>query len=182
MDRKPSARRYVLLAAVAIVAICRPALAETKRVSVFNFQMKSETPEWVWLEKGLADRITTDLHQSRALTLIARDRMQRLAMKIRWVPDLATRDPGRFGRIRSELRIKYVVSGVYTVDGDRITISTHVIEVNTRKTHEYFEGLVVCAVRGVCGVQCFADLGGGADDEAGSGGEEGEADDLRGAV
>jgi TolB-like protein len=37
-------------------------------VVVFNFQMKSDTPEWKWLEKGLSDRITTDFVQDRALS------------------------------------------------------------------------------------------------------------------
>jgi len=33
--------------------------------------LASETPEWRWLEKGLADRIATDFVQSRGLPVVA---------------------------------------------------------------------------------------------------------------
>jgi hypothetical protein len=42
-----------------------PAAGANFHVAVFNFQMKSDTPEWAWQEKGLADQITTDVAQSR---------------------------------------------------------------------------------------------------------------------
>jgi hypothetical protein len=58
-----------VLAALAILWTSA-ALAGTN-VAVFNFQMKSETADWRWLEKGLADRIATDFVQSRGLSVVA---------------------------------------------------------------------------------------------------------------
>ena len=49
----------VWLAIGPVLSAVAPTHAATN-VAVFNFQMKSETPDWRWLEKGLADRIATD--------------------------------------------------------------------------------------------------------------------------
>jgi len=48
----------VLLPAIILLFASHAAAATP--VAVFNFQMKSDTPDWKWLEKGLADRIATD--------------------------------------------------------------------------------------------------------------------------
>ncbi len=108
--------------------IAAPASARTK-VAVFNFQMQSETPEWVWLEKGLADRITTDFARSKRLTVIARDAMQRVAEQMDWVPEMAVSDPDRMGYIRKQLKIEYLISGVYRVTGDDVAITAQIVEV-----------------------------------------------------
>ena len=63
------------------LAFAAPTHAATN-VAVFNFQMKSDTADWRWLEKGLADRIATDFVQSRGLSVVARDEMQLLAQKL----------------------------------------------------------------------------------------------------
>ena len=64
--------RSFLLCAAAVALFAAPPVAGTN-VAVFNFQMKSKTPDWIWLEKGLADRITTDFSRSRKITVTARD-------------------------------------------------------------------------------------------------------------
>ena len=60
-------RMFIFAATVALAA---GSAAARTNVAVFNFQMKTDTPEWVWLEKDLADRITTDLAGLTNLTLI----------------------------------------------------------------------------------------------------------------
>jgi len=55
-----------LMAAMVVFLSVAPASA-APNVAVFNFQMKSDTPDWKWLEKGLADRIATDFVQERTL-------------------------------------------------------------------------------------------------------------------
>jgi hypothetical protein len=62
-----------------MLAVCTAVLAwgdatsAATPVAVFNFQMKSDTPDWRWLEKGLSDRIATDFASERGLS-VARDR------------------------------------------------------------------------------------------------------------
>jgi TolB-like protein len=53
-------------------------------VAVFNFGMKSDTPERKWLEKGLADRVITDMYRVESVTVVQRDIMQEAAERTRW--------------------------------------------------------------------------------------------------
>ena len=84
-------RRYPIIAVCCIIvaALCPSPAVGATNVVVFNFQMTSETPDWAWLAKGLADRITVDLCHSPALSLIERDQMQHLAEKMQWTPEMA---------------------------------------------------------------------------------------------
>jgi len=109
-----------------------PAQAATN-VAVFNFQMKTETPEWRWLEKGLSDRIATDFVQDRNLAIVARDEMQALAQQMAWVPEMATSDPESVTQIQRRLRIDSLVTGVYRVTGEQIEIVGQVVEVRGRR-------------------------------------------------
>jgi TolB-like protein len=43
----------------AIILLFASHAAAATNVAVFNFQMKSDTADWRWLEKGLSDRIAT---------------------------------------------------------------------------------------------------------------------------
>ena len=71
----------LLVAAGTFLSWAASAHAATN-VAVFNFQMKSDTPDWRWLEKGLADRITTDFVSERGLSVVARDEMQAWSQKV----------------------------------------------------------------------------------------------------
>ncbi|MCX5683954.1 MAG: hypothetical protein NT049_09750, partial [Planctomycetota bacterium] len=121
-----------VLAAVTVAAVCVQAASAETRVAVFNFQMKSNTPEWKWLEKGLSDRITTDFTQDRGLAVVARDEMQLLAQKMSWAPEMATSDPARMKEIAGGLKIEHLVTGVYEVAGDEIRITGQIVEVGSR--------------------------------------------------
>jgi len=113
------------------LAFAAPTLAATN-VAVFNFQMTSDSPDWRWLEKGLADRIATDFVQSRGLSVVARDEMQLVAQKMNWVPEMATTDAARMGEIKKSLQIEQLISGIYAVEGDRIRITGQVVDVESR--------------------------------------------------
>ena len=117
---------------VAILVWAVPARAAKTNVAVFNFQMRSETPKWVWAEKGFADQITTDFTRSRKLSVLARDEMQVLANKLRWVPEMAT-DSAAAEQIRKALKIDFLVSGFYTIAGDDIEVVAQVVNVESRK-------------------------------------------------
>ena len=121
----------VFLLAVALAACAASSLAATP-VAVFNFQMKSDTPDWKWLEKGLADRITTDFVSERGQSVVARDEMQLVAQKMNWVPEMATADPRRMKELQSQLKIEYLATGVYSVSGDEISIIGQIVEVKDR--------------------------------------------------
>ena len=108
------------------------ALAATN-VAVFNFQMKSDTPEWRWLEKGLSDRIATDFVQSKGLSVLARDEMEVVAEKMHWVPEMATTDPARLEELQRQLKIQYLVTGIYSVANGQIKITGQIVEVEGRK-------------------------------------------------
>ena len=112
-------------------------------VAVFNFQMKSDTPDWKWLEKGLSDRITTDFTRVRGVTVVARDEMQIMAQALHWVPELATTDARAAGTIKAQLKIDTLVTGVYSVEGDRIRLTGQIIDVSTREevARKEIEGL-----------------------------------------
>jgi TolB-like protein len=107
--------------------------ASAQNVAVFNFQMKSDTPEWVWLEKGLADRIATDFVRGRSVTVLARDQMQVVAQQVRWRAEMADRNEHLMREVKEELKIEQIVSGVYSVAGERITITAQVLDVDTRR-------------------------------------------------
>jgi len=120
--------------AVCAAVLAAPSAAQAARlhVAVFNFQMKTDTPGWVWLQKGLADRITTDFTRSRRITVVARDEMQRLAREMRWVPEMARTNAKAMGRIRKELKLDRLVTGVYRVADGRVTITAQIVEVESR--------------------------------------------------
>jgi TolB-like protein len=127
-------RRAVSVLLLWNLALVVPAFAQSRtNVAVFNFQMKSQTPDWAWLEKGLADQITTHFAQGGKLNVIARDEMQTVAQKVRWTPELGIADPGSMRAIQQELKIEYLVTGLYTVEGEQIKITGQVVEVEGRK-------------------------------------------------
>src|ERR1035437_9617939 len=99
-------------------------------VAIFNFEMKSGGEEWTWLEKGLADMFTTHFVRS-SVPVIARDEMQALANKMKWVPELREQEKD-LDEIKKQLKISYLVTGVYTVKDQDITLVAQVISVTTR--------------------------------------------------
>lgn len=117
--------------AMVVGLLAGPAVGQTN-VTVFNFQMKSQTPDWLWLEKCLADQITTDLSQGQGLTVVARDRMQDVAEKIRWAPELAG-DAKAMQRIRGELRVNLLVSGTYSLADGQVEITAQIVNVADRQ-------------------------------------------------
>jgi TolB-like protein len=121
-----------MVTAAAAVWLAAGSAAQAAEYAVFNFQMKSQTPEWRWLEKGLSDRITTDFCQHQGLTVVARDEMQLLAQRMSWVPEMAA-DAKAAGSIRQHLRIQRIVTGVFSIDGDVLDIKAQVVDVASRK-------------------------------------------------
>ena len=119
--------------ALLAVALAASAVQAATGVAVFNFQMTTQTPDWKWLEKCLADQITTDLSRAPGLTLIARDRMQETAEAVQWAPELATTDAKRMDRVRNQLQIEYLVTGVYAVKDTQVEIAAQVVAVATRQ-------------------------------------------------
>ena len=145
--------RYVALlltAAAVIVGLGTFAEAATG-VAVFNFQMTTQTPDWKWLEKCLADQITTDLSRAPGLTLIARDKMQEVAERVKWAPEMATTDATRMGTVTRELAIEYLVTGVCSVKGDQLEITAQVVQVKGRQ--EVFRKTVSGEAKDVISVQ-----------------------------
>ncbi len=123
----------LVLAAWAVVGLGAGSARAGTNLAVFNFQMQSDTPQWAWLEKGLADRITTDFARGRGLQVTARDRMQAVAERVRWTPELAQLPPETIRQMQEALRIHYVVSGVFTVTDAHVALTGLVIDMNTRK-------------------------------------------------
>jgi len=122
----------VLLAAAAGLLCTTPASAGAPNVAVFNFQMKAGPPEWKWLEKGLADRIITDLFREKSVSVVQRDEMQRLARQMQWCPEMMN-NPKHLETIRRHLRPDYLISGVYEVRKERMTLTAVVVDFNKKK-------------------------------------------------
>jgi len=107
-----------MAAAIVAAALAPPAHAQQPgqaaqartNVAVFNFQMTSATPGWAWLEKGLADQITTHFVADGRLQVLARDEMQAVARKVRWTPELAGGVPEALAEIEKQLKIHYLVT------------------------------------------------------------------------
>ena len=59
--------------------------------------------------------------------------MQRVAERLHWTPELATRDPERMAEIRRQLKIEYLVSGVYRVTGGQVAITAQIVHVETQR-------------------------------------------------
>ena len=121
-----------LLVLLALLLPAHEATAATN-LAVFNFQLKTGQDDWVWLEKFMSDQMATDLVQDRSLSVIARDRMQLIAQKMKWTPEFATTNAKVMAGIRSQLRIEYLVTGVCSVQGDQLEITAQIVEVRTRK-------------------------------------------------
>ncbi|HUS46325.1 MAG TPA: hypothetical protein VM219_09940 [Phycisphaerae bacterium] len=117
---------------VCLGLLCASVASAATNVAVFNFQMTSDSLDWRWLEKGLADRIATDFVQAQGLSVIARDEMQLVAQKMNWVPEMATTDAARMGEIQKALKIEQLISGVYAVADDRIRITGQIVDVESR--------------------------------------------------
>jgi len=121
------------LAVVGTLLFCGSvAFAARPNVAVFNFQMKSNSPDWLWLEKGLADRMITDLFQERSISVVQRDAMQKVAEKMFWVPEMMG-DPHRLEAIRKALEIDYLISGVYEIKGEQLSITAIVVDFDSKK-------------------------------------------------
>ena len=122
-----------VLGIVLVTGMATASQAQTQGpVAVFNFGMKSETPEWLWLEKGLADRVITDLFQHKGVTVVQRDMMQKVADEMKWVPEMMS-EPGRLAAIGQRLRPKYIISGVYQVQGEQLDITATIVELRSQK-------------------------------------------------
>lgn len=104
-----------------------------QNVAVFNFQMKQGPQQWQWLEKGLADQIATDFCQSRRINVIARDEMQLVASRLKWAPEMATRDRQAMSAINARLKLEWLVTGTYSIEGQKIEIVAQVINVADRR-------------------------------------------------
>ena len=128
----------LVLAATAGSSLAQSAPAGASRqrppfAAVFNFKLTTNNAEWVWLEKGLADRITTDLAQSRKVVVIARDQMQAAAQRLKWAPELMQEDEGLAGRIRKEFQIEFLVTGLCRLKDQQVTATVQVIRIQDRK-------------------------------------------------
>ena len=121
--------------ALAFLAILLPAPAAlgATNLAVFNFQLKTGQEDWVWLEKFMSDQMATDLVQDRSLSVVARDRMQLIADKMKWAPEFATGNDKVMGGIRSQLSIEYLVTGVCSIKDDQLEITAQIVEVKTRQ-------------------------------------------------
>ena len=148
---RPTRPSLVLLAFFGVLWLASQTTAGEVNVAVFNFQMKSKTPEWVWLEKCLADQITTDLSRGAGFSVIARDSMQAVAHDIDWAPEMATGDAGKMGVIKKRLKIEYLISGVCVVKGDDISITGQIVSAASRR--ELFRKTVSGKVGKVIGLQ-----------------------------
>ena len=137
MRGRPQRRLIGLGVGLVALLAAEAAAGATLHLAVFNFQMTSNTPAWGWLEKGLADKITTDFTRSRRLSVVARDEMQMLAAKLKWAPEMALSNAATAARIKKQLRIDYLVTGVYAVaDGQVKLTCSPVIRVVFKGTND----------------------------------------------
>ena len=127
-----AARRAVPIVLILLLLTSSAAAQGRRSVAVFNFQMKSATDEWRWLEKGLADRVITDLFCSGMVDVINRDAMQETAEAMRWTPEMMS-GKHDLGPIRVALKPQYLVSGLYEVSGDTLSITAFVVELATSR-------------------------------------------------
>ncbi len=128
--------RHILAACVVVLMTMLLSAREAPgatNLAVFNFQLKTGQEDWIWLEKFMSDQMATDLVQDRSLSVIARDRMQLIAQKMKWTPEFATGNAKAMGRIRSQLRIEYLVTGVCRVQDENLEITAQIVEVGSRK-------------------------------------------------
>jgi len=131
-SNRPCCALTLALAFLALLLPAREALAATN-LAVFNFQLKTGQEDWVWLEKFMSDQMATDLVQDRSLSVVARDRMQLIADKMKWAPEFATGNDKVMGGIRSQLSIEYLVTGVCSIKDDQLEITAQIVEVKTRQ-------------------------------------------------
>ncbi len=95
-------------------------------VAVFNFGMAGDTPEWKWLEKGIADMVTNDLIQA-GYPVVARDEMQATAMAVDWEAQEMVEKMGSYplAQIKDAIKIDLLISGVYQIEVEKEAISFH---------------------------------------------------------
>jgi tetratricopeptide (TPR) repeat protein len=94
--------------------------------------MKSDTPQWRWLEKGLADQVITNFCREKSISVIQRDTMQRVAEQMNWTPEMIL-DARRLEQIRKALEPKYLISGVYEVKAGKLTITAIIVDFEAKK-------------------------------------------------
>lgn len=101
-------------------------------VAPFNFQMKNGTGEWRWIEKAMADRVITDLYRCRQVQVVQRDAMQRAAEQMKWTPELMNSQDG-LDTVRQQLRPEYLISGIYDVADDTLSMTAIIVDMETRQ-------------------------------------------------
>ncbi len=124
-------RNATLAVVIAALTASVAAGADTKSIIVFNFAQKTDSAEWDWLGKAAASRLITDLYAHPKLEVIQRDRMQDLAEKLKWTPEMGNVHE-MVRKVRSHIAPQYLVTGVYEVSGATLTIRTSLVHVRGR--------------------------------------------------
>ena len=101
-------------------------------LAVVNFINRSAPDDWDWLEKGLADLLTTDMARSDKLVVVERERMQAMLHEMK-LSRTGLADEGTAQRVGKALAVDRVLAGSFRVTGEAIEIEAHIVAVATGK-------------------------------------------------
>lgn len=105
-----------------------PARPAPPTLAVLNFTNRHPADGWDWLSKGLADMLITDLSATPRLRLVTREDMQSLfdEMELGRTGVLEPTTERKFGKL---IRADRVLTGSFWVEGRRMTLEAHIIDV-----------------------------------------------------
>ncbi|MFH1824625.1 MAG: CsgG/HfaB family protein [Candidatus Firestonebacteria bacterium] len=99
-----------------------------KTIAVMNFVNRGN--DWVWLSKGLADMLITDLSKSNSLQVLERERMQNfidelILHKSGMIDETTAKGFGKF------VKVDWVLYGSFEKKDDQIQIESHIVNIAT---------------------------------------------------
>ncbi len=120
-----------------------PSLTAEQTLSVLYFESLDRNADYLWMEKGIADTLITELSGIDGLVLVERERLQKIIDEQRFQMSGLT-DESTAVEIGNLLNAETLVLGSYAVSGGKLLVTCRLVETETGKVGSGFseEGAV----------------------------------------
>jgi TolB-like protein len=127
--RFPHRRVSSLCAAVTILFFAAPLRAE-QTLSVLYFQSLDGSAEYLWMEKGIADTLISELSGVEGVLLVERERLQELLEEQRLEMSGLT-DESTAVEVGNLLNAELILMGSYAVSGNALLVNCRLVRTKT---------------------------------------------------
>ncbi len=128
--------KYLPLYTVIVLLLINPCDAQddksTINIAVLNFQNRSESGQWQWLSKGLADMIITDLSSSQKLIVIERERLNEIVAELK-LAETGIFDSSAADKVGQIAKADWVLFGSFLIEKDNLKIEAHILDLKAEE-------------------------------------------------